>query len=181
MVNVPEQFAEINKSSIESALRFAKVSMDGAERLVKLQLDAAKATLDENTRNAQSLMDAKDLQEMIALRARLTETSVESAINYSRNVYEMASQTQAELTRLMEQRLETFNQGVAGAMDKAGGESIPMGADFAVSAMKSMMAATAAAVDSVTKAGKQMAGLAEAGVKTAAEAVKGSAKATRGK
>ena len=58
MVNVPEQFAEINKSSIESALRFAKVSMDGAERLVKLQLDAAKATLDENTRNAQSLMDA---------------------------------------------------------------------------------------------------------------------------
>lgn len=124
MVNVAEQFAEINKSSIESALRFAKVSMDGAERLVKLQLDAAKAALDENARNVQALMDAKDLQEITALRARLTETGVESAINYSRNVYEMAFQTQAELTRLMEQRLATFNQGVAGAMDKAAAEAV---------------------------------------------------------
>ncbi|MBI2312429.1 MAG: phasin family protein [Betaproteobacteria bacterium] len=184
MVKVPEQFAEMNKSSIETALRFAKVSMDSAERLVKLQLEAAKAALDDNAKNAKALLEAKDPQEVLALRTQLAEHSVENAIAYSRNVYEVASQTQAELTQLLEERLETFNQGVAGAMDKAGAQ-VPPGADFAVAAVKSMMAATAAAVDSMTKAGKQMAGLAEASVKATtqatAEAVKGATKGTRGK
>jgi len=106
----------------------------------------------------------------MSLRTHLAEASVANAMNYSRTVYEVAAQTQAELTAMLEERLESLNKGVAGAMSKAGGGTAPAGADFAVAAMKSMMAATAAAVDSMTKAGKQMAGMAEAGVKAATQA-----------
>lgn len=58
MVKISEQFAEFNKSAIETVLRFAHVSMDSAERLAKVQLDAAKAVLDENARHAKVLLEA---------------------------------------------------------------------------------------------------------------------------
>lgn len=47
MLKVSEQFAEINKVGIETAIRFSQVSIDSAERLAKVQFEAAKAALDQ--------------------------------------------------------------------------------------------------------------------------------------
>lgn len=58
MTKISEQFAEYNKDGIETALRFAQVSMDSAERLARVQLDVAKAVLDESARHAKALLEA---------------------------------------------------------------------------------------------------------------------------
>lgn len=185
MVNipVPEQFAELNKNSIETALRLAKISMESAERLVNLQIEAAKAALEENAKNAKAMLEAKNPQDVVALRTQLTEAAVERAMSYSRTVYEVASQTQAELAQLLEDRMSAYSKDVAGAVDKAT-KSAPAGSEFAVAALKSTMAATAAAVETMTKAAKQLTEFADASVKAAtsatSEAVKGGGKG-RGK
>lgn len=171
MVNipVPKQFAELNKNSIETALRFAKISMESAERLVNLQIEAAKAALEENAKNAKAVLEARNPQDLVALRTQLTEAAVERAMNYSRNVHQVASQTQAELAQLLEDRMSAYGKDMVGAMDKAA-KSAPAGSEFAVAALKSTMAATAAAVDTMTKAAKQLTEFADASVKTAAAA-----------
>lgn len=174
MFKQPPQLAELSKNSIDAALQFAKISMDSAERLIKLQLDAAKASIEKNAQNAKALAEAKDLQEMMSLRAALAETSVETALSYSRSVYEVASQTQSELTRLMEESMSNYNRDVVDAVEQAT-RSTP-GSEMAMSALKSTVAATTAAVDSMTKAAKQVADVADANLKAATEAATGVAK-----
>ncbi len=170
-----EPYPELNKNSIENALRFAKITMESAERLVKLQLEAAKQAVEENAKNAKSLSEVKDLQEVIALRGKLAESGVEKALNFSRSVYEVASHAQAELTKLFEESLSAYTKDLVNIIEKTT-KSAPAGSDLAVAALKSTVAATQAAVDSMTKAAKQVSELADTGIKAAHSATSSTAK-----
>lgn len=177
--NVPEQFNELATSNIETAMRLSKIALEGAERIFRINLELTKQALEDQAGNVQALASVKDLQDAVALRNKLAETQSESLMGYSRTLYEVTSQTQAELSKLFEERLGVFNKGMVAAMDNAA-KNAPAGADVAVQAMKSTVAATAAAVDSMTKAAKQVADFADASVKAAttatADAVKTAAK-----
>ena len=43
MYQAPENLVELNKSNIETAMKFAGIALEGAERMIELQLKAAKA------------------------------------------------------------------------------------------------------------------------------------------
>ena len=169
MAKMPEQLVGLNKGAIEAALSFAQVSMESAERMMRLQLEAAKAFVVEQSETAKALAEAKDAESMMALRARLAEQAVERALGYSRNVYDVAAQTQQQLTKLVEQRFAAYQQEMAAAMEKII-KAAPGGSDAAVEAVKSTVAATQAAMDSMTKAAKQVAELADANVKAVTDA-----------
>jgi phasin family protein len=165
-----KQFPELNKNNIDNALRIAKTTMESTERLIKLQLEAAKRTIEENAKNAKALSEVQDLQEVMALRAKLAESGVENALSYSRKVYEVAAQAQAELAKLFEEGLTAYSENLVNVVDKTTG-SAPAGSDLAIAALKSTVAATQAVVDSMTKAARQVAELAGAGVKAAPSAL----------
>lgn len=182
MIKIPEQFADLSKNGVETALRFVKIYIDSTERMAKLQMDAFKNSVDETAKNAKAMTEAKDFQDIMTLRTKLAESSIENAVNFSQSVYEVISQTQQELAQLCEERMSAYGTGLSGAMEK-GGKSFPPGSDFALAAMKSTMAATTAAFDNMTKAAKQVAEFADAGIKTATaattDAVKTMAKGPR--
>lgn len=113
-----ESYPELNKNSIDNTLRFAKITMESAERLVKLQLEAAKQAVEENAKNVKSLSEVKDFQEVIALRGKLAESGVEKALNFSRSVYEVASQAQAELGKLFEESLSAYTKDMVNVIEK---------------------------------------------------------------
>jgi phasin family protein len=169
MFSAPEQFAEINKAGVDAMLQFAKASFDAAERVMALNLDASRAAFADVSKNAKALAEARDVQEVVALRAKWAEAGAEKAVGYSKSLYEVAQQTQAEISEIFEERVTEFNKAVAQALDKAV-KSAPAGADVAISAIKSTVAATAAAVDSMTKAAKQAANFADASVKATTNA-----------
>lgn len=169
MTKMPEQIQGFNKEAVEAALSFAQLSMAGAERLMHLQIDAAKTFVAEQTESAKALAEAKDPASMMALRARLTEQAVERAVGYSRNVYEVATQTQQQLAKLVEGQLAASQQQFAGAMENMF-KAAPGGSNAAIDAVRSTMAATQSAMDSMTKAAKQAADLAEANVKAVTDA-----------
>ncbi|WP_137935704.1 phasin family protein [Chitinivorax sp. B] len=179
MFNTPEHLSEFASINTETLLRLAQLSLDSSERLTKVNLDATKHALENAAENAKALVAVKDLQEAIALRNKMAETASEQVLSYTRSVYEIASQAQSELSKLVEERLTSFNKGLVTSIDKAA-KSAPAGADVAVAALKSTVAATAAAVDSMTKAAKQVADFADASVKAAttatADAVKSATK-----
>jgi phasin family protein len=167
MYSPTEQFAELNKANVAQAGKLAAIAMENAEKLVKLNLTAAKSALVQSIENAQAVAAAKDVQEVFALRARMAESGVQTALAYSRTLYELASEAQAEYSAVSEEVWSGYTKGVAQWVDTAT-KSAPAGSDVAVNAFKSTVAATTAAFDQFQRATKQVVNLADASVRAAA-------------
>lgn len=180
MNKVNESAAALNQATVETALSFAKVSMETAEKLMRMQLDAAKSFVAEQSETAKSLAQATDPEAMLALRARITERSVEHALGYTRGVYEVAAQSQQQFTALIEQRMAAFQQEMSAAMGNAL-NSAPPGSETAVAAIKSTMAAAQSAMDSLNKAAKQATEIAESNVRAMTNAAGAGAKSDKRK
>jgi phasin family protein len=169
MLTTPEQLATANKANVEAMLTLANTAFASAERLAALNLNTARAVLEDGMNNAKALLGAKDLQEVISLQATLAQPAVEKAVAYSRNVYEISAQTQDEFSKLVEAQFAEVNKNVASTLDKAA-KSAPAGSDVAVAAVKSAIAAANSAYDTMSKAAKQVAEIAEANVAAATNA-----------
>lgn len=163
MTPIANPLSEIGRAAIDAASKAARISMDSAERTINVQLEYAKGALKQATVTAQAVSQAKDVQELLALRVRLAENAVENLMGYSRSLYEVASEAQAEYSRLAEERMGAFQQAVSESVDKAV-LSAPGGSDVAVAAIKSQLAAATAAFDSFTKASRHMASFTDAGL-----------------
>ena len=169
MYTTPEQLASANKANVESMLTLANTAFASAERFAALNLNTARAVLEDSVNNAKALLGAKDLQEVISLQATLAQPAVEKAVAYSRSVYEISAQTQEEFSKLVEAQFAEVNKNVASSLDKAA-KSAPAGSDVAVAAVKSAIAAANSAYDTMSKAAKQVAEIAEANVAAATNA-----------
>ena len=130
MYNATEQFAEINKAGYDNAIKLASLSLEKAERLTKLNLQAAKAALEQGVTSANAVAGVRDVQEFLTVRAKLTEAGVQSALGYSRGVYEIASEAQADFSALAEEAWASYTKGVAAWVEKAS-KNAPAGSDVA--------------------------------------------------
>ena len=81
MYNPTEQITEFNKANVASAIKLASISIEKAEKLVSLNLNAAKLALAQGVEGAQAAASVKDVQELMALRAKIAELGVQSAMN----------------------------------------------------------------------------------------------------
>jgi phasin family protein len=158
--------SEISNSTVETAARLTRISMDSTERVIALQLEFAKSSLEQATKTARAVAGAKDVQDLFALRARGAESAVEKLMGYSRSLYEVAAEAQSEFSRIAEERMASFQQVISDGVEQAAKAS-PAGGDVAVAAMKSSLAATTAAFDTLNKAAKQFASYTDAGVRAA--------------
>ena len=166
MYAINEYFADFNKSSVDQATKIANVTFQGFEQFITLNLATAKNAFDVNTKNFKALADITDVQDLVAFRTKTTEAGVENALSYSRDAYEVFSGTQAEVSKLLEAGVATLNKNLVAVVDKAV-KSAPAGSDVAVTALKSTMAATSAAIESMTKATRQVVDFTDASVRAA--------------
>lgn len=169
MFTTPEQIAATSKANVDAVLNAANTTFASAERLAALNLNTARAVLEESVANTKSMLSAKDLQELMGLQASMAQPMLEKAVAYSRSVYEIASQTQEELSKVAEIRMSEVNKDMAAALEKIA-KSAPGGSEVAVAAVKSAIAAANSAYDSMNKAAKQVAEIAEANVAAATNA-----------
>ena len=167
MYATPEQFAELSKANVAQATKLAALAFENAEKLVKLNLDAAKVALAQGVESASAAASVKDVQELFALRTKYAETGVQAALGYSRSLYDVASEAQAQYSQLAEETWTAYTKGVAAWVEKAS-KAAPAGSDVAVNAFKSTFAASTAAFDQFQKATKQVVSLADASVRAAA-------------
>ena len=180
MYNPTEQFTELNKANVAQATKFASVAIENAEKLFNLNLTAAKAVLAQSIEGAQAVATVKDVQELLSLRAKLAELSVQSALGYSRTLYELSSEAQTEFSALAEEAWSAYTKGVATWVEKASA-SAPAGSDVAINAFKSTIAASTAAFDQFQKATKQVVSLADASYRAAAANATKAAAAPKGR
>ena len=166
MTTAANPFSAFTAATVDAAARLTRISMDSAERTINVQIEYAKGAFTQATLNARAVSQVKDVQGLVSLRARIAENTLENMMGYSRSLYEVGADAQAELSKLAEERMSKFQQAVSESVDQAA-KSAPAGGDVAVAAMKSSLAATTAAFDSFSKAAKHLASFTDAGVRAA--------------
>ena len=177
MYVTPEQIAAANKTGMEAILSLARTSSlhlsawqpereRGEVRVRRLARQRARPG------RCQGRAGVRELAELVR------PTGVQKAISWSKSVYEVTTQANAELTRTAEVRASEWNQNLVSMLDKAAKDA-PAGSDVAVSAVKQMIAAANSAYDSFSKATKQATEIAEANVSAATESSEGPVKSSK--
>ena len=167
----PEQIAAANKAGVETLIGLANTQFAALERLSALNFNVAKSAFDESVNYARLLLGAKDAQEFASLSATAAQPVLEKAIAYSRSVYDIATQTQAEMSKFAEAQTGEFNKNMVGYLDKVS-KNAPAGSDVAIAAVKSALAAANSAYDSISRVAKQASELAETNFATATTVLK---------
>jgi phasin family protein len=154
---------------LDLALQVAGIAIEGAEQLSRLQLDAAKQAAEQLTDNVARLGQAQDASALLAWRGELMTQSMENTLQYARGLYEIGTQMQVQLNKVMGERADALHRTLSGQVDRFAGQA-PAGADVFIQALKMGMDASAAALDSMTRAARQVADFADASVKAATTA-----------
>ena len=173
MINV-EQITAANKTNLDNLFGLSHKAFAGVEKIVELNLTAGRAALAESAAHAKAVMGVKDAQELVALQTSFVQPLAEKSAAYSRHLYDIAQGTSADLTKGFEGKAAEGQQAFQAYMESAL-KNAPAGSEQAVAFFKQAMTASNTAVESVQKAVKQAADLAESHIQTATEtAVKAS-------
>ena len=156
-----DQVVASQKASIETMFGLTHKAFEGVEKLVELNVQASKAALAETANHTQAVLSVKDAQELLALQASLMQPLAEKAAAYSRHLYDIASGTSAEFTKAVEGQTADMQAKFVNLVDSAA-KNAPAGSETAVAVMKSAVSAATNAFESVQKAVKQAADMAEA-------------------
>ncbi len=175
MYVTPEQIQAAAKAGTEAMLATLSTQFATLEKLARINSDTVKSAFEDAVANARALAGAKDVQEFLSLQSGFAQPAIERAIAYSKSVYEVATEANAELSRLAERRAAEWNESLVSMLDKAA-KNAPAGSEVAVSAVKQMLAAANSAYDNFNRVAKQASEIAEANVAAATETVKGFSK-----
>jgi len=178
MYVTPEQIQAAGKANVEALLAVANTQFSAFEKLAGLQASAVKSAFEDSIANTRALLGARDVQEFVSLQNSFAQPALEKAISFSKSVYEVATDTNAQLSKVAESRVAEWNEGFTTLLDKVS-KNAPAGSDVAMAAVKSMLAAGNSAYDNFTKVTRQATEIAEANVAAATETVKGLAKAKK--
>ena len=175
MLNI-EQMTAVQKANLDVLFGLTEKSFAGVEKLAQLNLAASKAALNETAAHAQALMQVKDVQELLALQTEVLQPVGEKVSSYSRHVYDIAASTQAEFTKAVEAQLADAQKAVLNLVDTAA-KNAPAGSESAVALIKTAVAASNNAYESVQKVVKQATQAAEANIQAVAQQAANTTKA----
>ena len=157
----PEQWLAAQKAQVETLFGLTNKAFEGVEKLVELNMQVAKTSLNELAETTKAAMSVKDPQELLTLQAGLLQPAAEKAAAYSRHLYDILAGTNAEVTKVTEATMTEAQKTVMSVVDNAV-RNAPAGTENAAALVRSAVAAANNAFESVQKAAKQAAEVAEA-------------------
>lgn len=173
-----EQLAAAQKANAEVMLALLRTAFNGVERLTALNVAASREFFNNSVANSQQLLGAKDAATVAKLNAELAQPNLEKLVEYSRNVYELTTDVQKELTSVIEAQYGKLTKNAASAVQKASA-SAPIGGDVFAAAMNSVINASSQAFESLNSVTRQLSEIAETNIQTAAKATGTKAAATK--
>jgi len=175
-----EQISASNQAAAETLLGLTNKAFAGVEKLIELNLQVARATLGEVADTTRAVLSAKDAQEVLSLQAGVLQPAAEKAAAYSRQLYDIAAATGAEVRSVAEATTIDV-QSKFNALVESSVKNAPAGTENVVALVKSTVAAANNAFESAQKAAKQATDAAEANFQAATATAVKSAASTRSK
>lgn len=157
MFTTADQLSTATKASIDAQLSalndIASKAIHSVAELAELNIATAKATLEHASAAAQQILAAKDAQELVQLTSSQAQPSAEKALTYSRHLANLASKTQAELTKATEVRMSETSRQLTKLIDDLS-KAAPAGSENAINLLKTSVANANAAYEQLMKASK---------------------------
>lgn len=166
MIYSNDQFAAIQKNSLDVFAGLSQKTFASFEKLVGLNMAAAKAVMAESMSNLQALAGAKDAQAVLALQSGMIQPLAEKSASYSRHLYDIASDTGAEFTKALESTTAESQKAVTSLLESSL-KNAPAGSEAAVAVFRSAIDAGNNAVESAQKTAKQAVQMVESKLGTA--------------
>jgi phasin family protein len=171
MFAFPDQFVALHRQSLEAAQAIAFASFAGFERISQLNVQAAKASVEEGVRNGVALLETRDARAFVESIPESAQPAADKASAYAKHVYEIASETGADISKVIERQFSEGNRQLTAAIE-AFAKNAPVGSEGVVTLVKSAVTAANSAFDQVNKATRQVVELTEANVANATTATR---------
>ena len=174
-----DQVIAAQKANFDTLFGMSNKAFEGVEKLVELNLQVAKASLGEAAEGVKAALSVKDAQELLALQASLFQPTAEKATAYGRHLYDIAATMNADISKLVEEQAADVQAKYMSVVDAAA-KNAPAGSENAVALVRTAVAAANNAFETVQKAAKQAANVAESNFQAmAATAEKATATTTK--
>ena len=171
MFAFPDQFVSLQRHSLESAQAIAMASFGGFERLAQLNVQAAKASVEESVQKGLLFLETKDVKAFADSVSDSAQPSGDKFSAYAKHVYEIASETGAEITKVVEKHFSEGNRQLTASIE-AMAKNAPVGSEGVVTLVKSAVTAANATWDQVNKASRQVVEMTESNVANATSAAR---------
>jgi phasin family protein len=165
MAQATDQLAAFNKAQMEAALKVAEAAAQHMEKLAEVQLNAAKAAYANSLNALRQLAAVKDVNELTNLTKGIAQPAWNDATAYAKNLYSVVAAAQSQFAANLEQQVSALNESMIASLDTAM-KSAPPGSEAAFAAAKSAIESTKTVYETMVKAAKQMASVAEANIAT---------------
>ena len=157
---VQQQLLERQKEAIDTFISVQGSLFSGFEKLVDLNLKAIKSTIAEAADQTQQVAELKDPQEATSFVAAIAQPNAEKAVAYSQDVYAIMNEVSKELIKLTEEQVAESQKKMEEALEQFS-KNAPTGSESAIALLKSSFATASNAYDSINKAAKQAAEVAQ--------------------
>jgi phasin family protein len=144
-----------------------RTSFEGMQRLAELNMAAARETFSSNVATVTKLAASKDVGDLARANQELARP--ERMMEYWRNVYDLVSAMQKDVSAVMQANYTQLTRSAASAIEQKKSSAVD-GSDVIASVMKNMLEQTNKAFDNLTTVASQMTNLANANIQAATTA-----------
>ena len=159
----PDQISAAGKKSVDSIYGLLQTQLFAIEKLSSLSFDYLRSSLDASALNAKALLDARGVQDVINLGSAATQPAIDRFIGYSRGVYGVTTEAQAQVGELIKAQAAELNTQAEGAIASLETSGLP-GSQTTAAALKTALSASQTAYDNLAKASKQASDFVQASV-----------------
>lgn len=178
MSAIPQNILDSQKAALNNLLTVQGQLFQGFEKLVDLNVNTLRDSFQRAAERSQQVVNVKDARDVVELSQSVVQPGAEQALQYGKNVYDIVSELQVNLSRLAESQIAQGQQQISEAIDQLA-KNAPTGSESAVALLKSSFASASNAAETVVKAARQAADVAESNLQAAANAgLKAAAQAT---
>lgn len=168
-MQTPQQVAAASQANLEALMSLANSAIARAERLAELNLNTVRSVLEDSVATTRKLAEVKDPQQFASLQGELTKPMIDKAVAYARNVQEIATEGQQEVSSLFEKQIAELNKHFHEMIEQAARQA-PAGSEGVFEAVRSAMNTANSLYEDASKAARQAAEVAEANMAAATEA-----------
>jgi phasin family protein len=171
-----EQLVAAQKFGADALLTLIRSTSSSLERLTALNITVARELLNNSVANTQQILAVKDISDLSRINANLLQPALEKWLDYSREVYELATSLQKEVGAIAEGQYTHITKTAADSLDKT--KSAP-GSDIIAATVKTFLDTSGRVYEQLNSLSKQANAIAEANIKAVANATTQAAAAAK--
>lgn len=160
-----DTFLSNQKSVLNTLHALASISLNNLEKVASHHLASSRRTLDQHFTQGQEILNSKDEPGALSLSSAYVQPNINNGIDYLRGLHEIVSEAQEQTISLLEHKHGEWHKTISATLEwyaQSTGH-----ADATVAAFRSAVSAANSAFENAHKTARQVASIADAGVKAA--------------